>query len=174
MGHLKKLSRKREQEPKTQPVSTRLTDHEFQEFSRLCEETGYSISEALRILVQQEIKTDDDQMYTKSMQINTYSKQINTESKPENTYSISTSTIESRPSTKVNRTIRTATAHRFTTTDWNVDGYLPCPVCGGWVSSSNFSRHANGHDMTTQEIFTKHKAKADEMVKQRIRTSSTS
>ena len=122
---------------------------------------------ALRILVQQEIKTDDDQMYTKSMQ-------INTESKPENTYSISTSTIESKPSTKVNRTIRTGTSYCFTTTDWNVDGYLPCPVCGGWVSSSNFSRHANGHDMTTQEIFTKHKVKVYEMVKQRIRTSSTS
>jgi antitoxin component of RelBE/YafQ-DinJ toxin-antitoxin module len=171
MGYLRELSRKREQEPKTQPVSTRLTDHEFQEFSKLCSETGYSISEALRILIQQEIKTSDDQLYTNRIHENTESKQINTESKLVNTYSSSTSTIVSKPSTTVNRTIRTGTAQRFTTTEWNVDDYLPCPICGGWVSSSNFSRHAKGHGVTTQEIFTKHKAKADEMVRIRKSTS---
>ena len=178
MGYLRKLSRKREQEPKTQPVSTRLTDHEFQEFSKLCSETGYSISEAMRILIQQEIKTSDDQLYTNRIHENTESKQINTENKLVNTYSSSTSTIVSKPSTivskpstTVNGTIRTGTAQRFTTTEWNVDDYLPCPICEGWVSSSNFSRHAKGHGVTTQEIFTKHKAKADEMVRIRKSTS---
>lgn len=164
MSILKKMSKKREDEPKNHPVSTRLTDTEFQLFYKLCEETGYSISEAMRVLIQQELKPYDDEPYTPVLKTNTESKQENTTSIQNHTLSHTPSTPVVKRSATVNKRVR---PNRFVTTDWMVEDKLPCPLCNGWVSASNFSRHAKQHDMTTQEIFEKHKDKADEMVKQR-------
>lgn len=46
-----------------------------------------------------------------------------------------------------------ANTKRFTTTQWKVNGQLPCPICGEWKAAENFSRHAKMHGMTTNRIF---------------------
>lgn len=154
MSVLKKLSRKKEDEPKVQPVSTRLTEKEYNRFADLCEKTGYSISEAVRLLIQKEIESDDDErIHRNTERIQDADERIPKEATP------SASVIKRY--TPVNHSIRSG---RFTTTEWLVEDKLPCPLCLSWVSASNFSRHAKQHGMTTKEIFTIYKDKADAMV----------
>jgi hypothetical protein len=177
MSLLKKMSRKTTKEKQNKPVSTRLTDSEFDAFTKLCDDTGYSISEALRLLIQQEIKGVDDQSDTKSLQ--KYSKSIES-----STNNIESSTIKDesspvvktpnqpsvQPSTTVNKHKKKPSSGRFSTTKWKIDNFLPCPICNTWVSASNFSRHAKEHNSTTEEVFTKHKDKADQMAKEKRST----
>jgi antitoxin component of RelBE/YafQ-DinJ toxin-antitoxin module len=160
MGYLQKVSKKKENEPKTQPVSTRLTENEFKMFYKLCEDTGYSISEALRVLVKKEINEEEDVLFSSRIQKNTDRIQMSTTVyNPSTNVNIPSTTVYKKP-------IRTGAA-RFTTGEWNVDNFLPCPLCNTWVSAANFSRHAKGHEMTSQEIFEKYKEKADKMVQER-------
>ena len=167
MSLLKKMSRKTAKEKQNKPVSTRLTDSEFEAFSKLCDDTGYSVSEALRLLIQQEIEGVDHQYNTKSLQ--KYS-EINEVSTTRETLSpiVKTPIQPSiKSTTTVNEDKKKIPSGRFSTTEWKVDNFLPCPICNTWTSAPNFARHAKEHDMTTQEIFTKHKEKADQMVKER-------
>lgn len=171
MGYLKKMSKKSEKESRNQPIATRLTESEHTAFVKLCEETGYSVAEALRLLVQQEIKGEDDDMFTKRIQSFAERKQIETESKP--IESIRTQ-LPSKTNTVVDNRKRIATATgRFTTNEWKVNDELPCTICDSWVSASNFSRHLKKThgNVTTQEFFTKHVVRANEMVKERIEST---
>ena len=79
MGILRKFSRNVERSVKEKSVSTRLTEKEFEAFSKLCEETGYSLSEAMRLLIQQEISEVNEQVKTKSIQ--SYTENIQSSSK---------------------------------------------------------------------------------------------
>ncbi len=160
MSILKKYSKQNENNSRSQPISSRLSEEEYKAFYDLCEQTGYSISEAVRLLIQEELSSID-------ARINTESIHTNTDSKQQSTLRIHSSSNVNNSSTNVNKGIRRgAIGNRFTTNPWNVDNRLPCGACGGWISKANFSRHAkNDHGMTTQEIFTKFKDQADEMVK---------
>jgi hypothetical protein len=164
MGYLQKNSKKKESEPKTQPVSTRLTENEFKLFYKLCEETGYSISEALRLLIKKEINEEENvlriQKNTDRIQPSTIvNEPYTTVDKPYTNVNEPYTTVDKKP-------LRTGSV-RFTTSKWNVDNLLPCPLCYTWVSAANYSRHAKGHDLTTQEVFTKYKDEADKMVHDR-------
>ncbi|MBT2718313.1 hypothetical protein [Bacillus sp. ISL-57] len=166
MGLLKKMSKKTEKESRNQPIATRLTESEHTAFVNLCEETGYSVAEALRLLVQQEIKGEDDEMFTKRIQTFTERKQFESESKqiePTHTQ------LPPKTNTTVDNRKRIATATgRWTANEWKVNDELPCTICDAWVSASNFSRHLKKHgEITTQEFFTEHADKANEMVEQR-------
>ena len=170
MGYLKKISKKREKQPKNSPVSTRLTESEFKQFSKLCEETGYSVAEALRLLVLLELNNNDDDMNTKSIQ--TYSNSNQDELKRTQVEAIRTQTAPKEVQT-VNKPKRTGvqvSSTRFTTNPWKVKEELPCPICGTWITASNFSRHAKKfHEMTTQEVFTIHKDKATQMAAEHVK-----
>jgi hypothetical protein len=76
-------------------------------------------------------------------------------------------TAVNKPYTNVNKKPVRSGAARFTTGDWNVDNFLPCPVCNTWINAPNFARHAKRHEMTSREIFEKHKEKADKMVQEK-------
>jgi hypothetical protein len=155
MSLLRKKSKKVEKDPRIQSISTRLTKQEYDEFLKLCEDTGYSVSEGLRLLIQQEIKTKDDEVYTKRLQTSTERLQMNTERLQMNTQ---------RKQTFTNVNI----GSRFTTNEWKIGNELPCPICEQWMSAANFSRHAKSHELTTKEIFTKHAEKATQLYKERI------
>lgn len=44
---------------------------------------------------------------------------------------------------------------RFTMIPWQRDGRTVCPICGGWISTANFSRHLKTeHDTTPLTVFT--------------------
>ncbi|MGG1483531.1 ribbon-helix-helix domain-containing protein [Peribacillus castrilensis] len=171
MGILTKLSKKKGKEPRNQPISSRLTESEYKAFEELCIETGYSMSEALRLLVQQEIKGNDEDTFTERIQNYSESKQVDAESKP--TEPIRTP-IPYKPSTNVvNRKRVATTTGRWTANEWKVNDELPCTICDSWVSASNFSRHLKKlHDnVSTQEFFTKYADRANEMVKERIEST---
>lgn len=157
MGLLKKLSRKSDKEVKNKAVSTRVTEKEFEAFSDLCDSTGFTMSEALRLLILQEINELDLQVKTKDIQ--TF-----TESKPSSSQSKQLSSNDKQKLLTVNNRKQISNSNRFTTKKWVVNDRLPCPICNAWLSASNFSRHAKEHNMTSQAIFTEHGDKADQMV----------
>ncbi|MGE7219656.1 hypothetical protein ACQKJC_24780 [Priestia koreensis] len=151
MSYLRQLSSSSNDKAKTEPVTTRLTKGEFEAFTTLCNETGFSVAEALRLLIQKELSDTSDTVYK------------NDDKMLQNVYE-----IDDKPQQNVYKRIRTGnSSSRFTTNKWKMNNELPCPICESWISAANFSRHAKQHEMTTAEIFTIHKEKADEMLHER-------
>jgi antitoxin component of RelBE/YafQ-DinJ toxin-antitoxin module len=158
MSYLKQFARNKRTKGKTEILTARLPADLYKNFKSYCDELGLSISEAVNLLIDKEISGLNTKRIQKESFENTREEVASTsevipyaELKP----------LESKPNTK-----RVQTG-RFITNEWNVDGDLPCPICETWFSKSNFSRHAKGHEMSTEEIFTTHKEKADRMVKER-------
>jgi antitoxin component of RelBE/YafQ-DinJ toxin-antitoxin module len=148
MGYLENFARKPKGKEKSIVLTARLPESLYDEFKDHCEDLGLSISEAVFLLVEKEMRS----------QITTY------EDKKNNDLVVKT-TKDDKP-----KTVRKAApTTRFTTKPWQVEGDLPCPICGQWVSSSNFSRHSKQHGTNTHAIFTNedHLKTVDEMIKKR-------
>lgn len=152
MGYLENFARKSKSKEKSIVLTARLPESLYEDFKEHCEDLGLSISEAVYLLVDKEMK---DQEVPKT----------HTTDYKNNYDVVVTNTIEEKPKPIK----RTANTTRFTTKPWVVDGDLPCPICGQWVSASNFSRHAKQHGTNTHAVFTNdgHLEKVNEMIKKR-------
>lgn len=153
MGYLENFARNRRTREKTEVLTARLPEGLYKDFKGYCDEIGLSISEAVYLLVQREMDSLEREATTEEIQPTT------DEYKP-------TANV-AKPTT---RRIGTTTA-RFTTKQWQVNGELPCPKCGEWVSASNFARHAKQHGSNTHTMFTDETnlIKVEEMIKDRIK-----
>lgn len=140
--HLKEFAKNRRKKEKTEVLTARLPKSLYAEFKGYCEGLDLTISEAICLLVKYELANGMDSSVSEVASTNEYAMIQNA-----NHNEI---VIDSKINTKNKTKSKT---NRFTTTQWQVDGQLPCPCCGLWVNASNFSRHAKQHVTTTQDIF---------------------
>jgi hypothetical protein len=164
------------------PVSTRLSKSEYEKFEQLCENTGYKMSEALRMLIVNELNTSgkqnvydtkrlqyvNDTFVDKSIQNDTNGKQSVNESIQNENKSIQDDDGKVIVGDQVFEKKKTTSGRkgRFSLNRWKVDNRVPCPICEEWVSAANFSRHAKDiHKSNTKAIFDNLEEKADELVR---------
>lgn len=166
---LLEANKRSEKTNKTVVATSRITEKEYKDFKELCDRTGFSVSEAIRVLIQGELSPETPKRAEKPAQRKSApvvesvaSEEYTEETPPE--YSIPTL----KPFNPRSRPPRSSFG-RFTTEKWKVENFLPCPICNTWVSSSNFSRHvkSNHNNMTSEELFTQYEAEADQMVADR-------
>jgi antitoxin component of RelBE/YafQ-DinJ toxin-antitoxin module len=164
MGYLERFARKKYAK-KTESLSVRVPEDLYNSFRDYCDELGLSVSEAVNLLIEREVTESNAKNYKRSA-----NDEIATTSEVQEPSSVLHH--HAKPLTSsykpVERKATMNTNGRFTYKSWEVEHFLPCPLCKDWVSSSNFSRHAKQHhDLTTQEIFTEFKDIADEMYAKR-------
>ncbi|PEL23438.1 hypothetical protein CN624_21295 [Bacillus toyonensis] len=149
---LKRYAKDTAKEP-TEVLSLRIPRSIYNKYKEHCEQYGLSLAEATAIL----IKTELGDSY-RAPSREDVSKPIQKEL-PKQSSSLRTVSPKKKPSSNPGR---------FLTTEYQVNGDLPCPICGEWKSSTNFSRHVKvTHNKTTQEIFTENHEKAISMAKAR-------
>ncbi|WP_176581293.1 hypothetical protein [Bacillus thuringiensis] len=152
MNILKNYAKTTHKEP-TEVTSVRIPKSVHTNFKKHCEKYGLGIAEAINILIKNELG-------------DTY-KQPNYED-VSNKLQERLPQKSSSPQMVVSKSSSRKQTGRFVTTEYQVDGELPCPICGEWKSSTNFARHVKtNHKKTTQEIFTENHEKAISMVKAR-------
>lgn len=146
MGRLRKYARPTERKTKSRVLPVRLPEDIYQEFHKYCKELGLSLSEAVFLLIQEELR---DEYKSTTERIHT-----DHEPKPERI----------RPT--ITRPRRSGSGSRFTTKDFVVNGRLPCPICGTWPEKQkNISRHMREvHNSTTEEVYKAHMETIKRMV----------
>jgi antitoxin component of RelBE/YafQ-DinJ toxin-antitoxin module/uncharacterized C2H2 Zn-finger protein len=197
MGYLEQFARNRRGKEKTEVLTARLPESLYGDFKDHCEELGLSISEAVFLLVEREMKgiskEKTSEQNTQKPTTNTTNDKKNDDVFTLNTQTNTTATKEISATKELSldklfgtkqqtprglnaiftpkNNVPKTNSSRFTAKQWEVDGKLPCPKCGQWFSASNFSRHAKSHGTTTQEIFTNERylEKAAAMIKEAIR-----
>ncbi|TKI98158.1 hypothetical protein FC699_05345 [Bacillus wiedmannii] len=144
MGYLEQFARNRRRKEKSEVLTARLPHSLYAGFKTHCDDLGLSISEAVCLLVEREMtgldNTFDEVATTKEYINNTDSSEDEVKT---NTNAVKKNTRKNNPNTT-----------RFTVKQWEVNDKLPCPICGEWKASGNFSRHAKTHGITTEQIFT--------------------
>jgi hypothetical protein len=158
MGHLEQFARNRRGKEKTEVLTARLPESLYRAFKTHCDELRLSISEAVCLLVEHEMKgveVTNDYIDNDSKQDEYKSNHDVVEMYTELNTEVTTDVIETNTSVveKEQMVSRTNTK-RFTTKHFVLDGKLPCPICNQWVNHSNFARHAKHHGSNTQAIFT--------------------
>ncbi|WP_260288726.1 hypothetical protein [Peribacillus aracenensis] len=151
--YLEQFARNRRRKEKTEVLTARLPESLYSDFKGYCAELGLSISEAICLLVEREMTGKGSE--SEELAIS-------------DEYKMNDDVVEVNTEIVKKETKRSASnTNRFITTQWQVDGQLPCPYCGRWLVSTNFSRHAKLHSTTTQEIFTneKYREKINSMIK---------
>lgn len=157
MSYLDKFARNKNRKGKTEVLTARIPEDLYNDFRNRCKELGLSISEAVYLLVKQEMELSHRKPNTKA-NTNVY---VSDDNNKQNVYinnDINKHDVyiknddESKATTK--RTGIANTGKRFTTKQWTHNDKLPCPLCNQWVSAANFSRHAKQHGSNTLAIFT--------------------
>lgn len=152
MGRLKKYARK-PTGTRSKPLTTKLSDEEYQDFLRYIKSLGLTSSEAIRFLILEELYNEeqphDNQMFTNVG--------------PRYEKNTPSDASEKPQKTKVNPREDSVYLKKF-----KVNGKLPCPICGTWSSASHFrQRHAFRHEgMSSAEFLNKYEDAALQMVKQ--------
>jgi antitoxin component of RelBE/YafQ-DinJ toxin-antitoxin module len=174
MAYLKQFARNRRGKENTKVLTARLPESMYDELQNHCDSLGLSLSEAIYLLVEKEVrsiqqetrslpketKTNEDEHKTNTGEtnINTNTGEINTLSKNNAIKANSNSPKKSTANSKRN-------TGRFTVKSFIINNELPCPICDTWLNSSNFSRHAKTlHNSNTESIFTEYKDKVAEMI----------
>lgn len=150
MINLRDYARNNKSKEKTDVLTARLPVSKITAFKQLCDDLGLKVSEAIGLLV-------DDQLKQNRIQ-----KEIEVNKEDTNVY---------QPvSKKETSCIQTNTDSRFTLAKWKVDKSIPCPICKEWTSYSNYARHTDSkhNGMTPQDVYTNEEYVkiADQMVKE--------
>jgi hypothetical protein len=155
MAYLEKFARNHRRKEKTEVLTARLPESLYSDFKGYCDELGLSISEAVCLLVEREMSGNES--VSEELAI-TDEYKMNDDVVDMNTKVVKTNSRRSGSNSK-----------KFTTTQWQVEGQLPCPYCGLWITVTNFSRHSKQHATTTQDIFTgeKYMEKINAMIQAR-------
>lgn len=154
IGRLDKYARQSKRKEPSKVLPIRLPESVYNQFRKRCEELGLSMSEAGYLLIKEEIEDDLYTMYTNEVAVTTNSLQIPIQ-KEDCTTTKMIDRKTSMPST------------RWTSTLYEVENELPCPLCNQWYSKANFSRHAKHHNFTTREILESHQEIINQMIKHR-------
>lgn len=163
MGYLERFARGPKGKERTEVLTARLPASLYKEFKAYCDDLGLSISEAVYLLVDREMKGIES---AESEISTTIEYKMNDGVVDEGVSIVKKNTNVLKKNTQRKQT----NISRFITKDWWVDGELPCPICGEWKNAKNFSRHAKEqHNMTTEQVLTneEYKEKANAMVKKR-------
>ncbi|MBT2734107.1 hypothetical protein [Bacillus sp. ISL-7] len=170
MGYLEQFAKNSRAKEKTEVLTARIPESLYRDFKDYCDDLGLSISEAVYLLVKREMTGFEKETQDDESVLYTNENNSNDDEYKKNHFVVETTTNVVKPTTKKIST----TTERFTTKQWQVNGELPCPKCGEWVSASNFSRHAKQHGSNTYSIFTNETdlIKINEMIK--VRNNSLS
>lgn len=150
MTYLKQFARNTKGKGNTTVLTARLQERTYDAFKAYCDDLGLSISEAVSLLVENELKGTQGEYQTA---VTLHEDEYKT-----NTTASKQKTVTSKQNT-----------NRFTTKPFQIQEELPCPFCGSWEHNKSFSRHARKHNTTTKEIFTddKYKDKIASMIAKR-------
>jgi antitoxin component of RelBE/YafQ-DinJ toxin-antitoxin module len=140
MSVLDKYAKDVPSELRTVTAPSRLEKSLFDRFQKYCRSRGLTVSEAIRYLIIEALRTAEA-----PQEITTVAP---TETKPKR------------------KPAQSGTSTRPNTNKWKVGNKLPCPICNGWYSSSNFARdHAKKHGyVDAPQFLTAHDLQATEMV----------
>jgi hypothetical protein len=176
VGYLEQFARNRRSKEKSEVLTARLPQSLHSDFKKYCDELGLSISEAVCLLVEREMTG----VQGASGEVSTTKEYINNDDVVEVNTETDINVVEKKrnvvqKNTKENTRKSNSNTGRFMKKDYEVLGELPCPVCDQWASSSNFARHANRHNMTTEQILTseEYKDKIQSMIEERKRMSES-
>lgn len=176
MRYLEKFARKRNKEA-TEVLTARLPESLYHEFKTYCDSLGLSISEAVSLLVEREVRGETPEQQTHNEHITHTSLHTNADKKNDvvvipNTNDIKKNDVVVTSNTNEYTPKQKSSNSGFVTTPWKINEKLPCPICRSWISATNFSRHAKEkHQTITKEIFTdeSYLAIANEMVQDKKR-----
>ena len=149
MGYLEGFARNRRSKEKTEVLTARLPKSLYKDFKNHCDELGLSISEAVCLLVDREMTTNDSR--------NEVAATLEMAEVTTNDVEAKQSVVEANTKKSIApRKKSSSNTSRFTTNQWKVNDMLPCPICGIWENNKNYSRHLKKkHDenLTTQMVF---------------------
>lgn len=138
---------KKEVSKKGKLIGAKVTQEEYDLFNLRCEELGLSVSDALRIFVQSEIKNVEQNVKQNSEQ------NVKQEDKQE---------VKQEDKQKVKPSVKQG---RFNLKEYSKGGKTPCPSCNTWVTTGNYSRHCKTHDTTSEQLIMSNLDKVREMLK---------
>jgi antitoxin component of RelBE/YafQ-DinJ toxin-antitoxin module len=180
MSLMKQYARNKRNKENTIVLTARLPESLYNKFQSYCEEYGFSLSEAVNLLIDNEVSSieTDIEPNTKDVKMNDVETKVNTVEYNENTNKDELNTITVEMNTVENKEVkantnksqtttpkRTTNTKRFTVQPFVVEGELPCPVCDKWINHSNFARHAKKqHEMSTEEFFNEYKDQINTMI----------
>lgn len=159
-NYLKRFA-KPKQMKKDKARSIRLPSEIADEFERHCARYDLSFNEGILRLILRELGKDQEVTLQQSAtrEIPTAHNVVKDEHKKEH----ERITIVSQPKPRRNTTVsRVSTG--FSIKDFKIDGKVPCPICYGWHSYKNFSRHCKEvHGMETKEVIAGKREKLQEL-----------
>lgn len=163
MGYLERFARKKEN--RTETVTARLDPGTHRKFKELCNKLGLTVSEAVALLVEKEVRGSADPTIRATQNEHEDIHYDDKDTHDEHG-GIQRYTPPPRPKQKPPRPQRPGTGGRFTTQPFVVDGRLPCPICGTWPErQANIARHMRDiHESTTKEVYTAHMETVKKMV----------
>ncbi|MGN2275063.1 hypothetical protein [Priestia megaterium] len=154
MGRLDKYARQSKRKEPSKVLPIRLPQSIYNRFRQRCEDLGLSMSEAGYLLIKEEV---EDALYT------VYTNEVAVTTEPLQT----PIQKEARPTTEVITRKPSLPSTRWTSTPYEVENELPCPLCNQWYSKANFSRHAKHHNSTTREILESYQEIINQMIQRR-------
>jgi hypothetical protein len=150
MSVLDKYAKDVPSELRTETAPSRLEKSLFDRFQAHCRSRGLTVSEAIRYLIIEALRTAEAEAPQEITIVAPIVTPTETKPKPKRKPAQSGTTKNKRPNTN----------------KWKVGNKLPCPICNGWYSSSNFARdHAKKHGYADGPKFlTAYDQQATEMV----------
>ena len=145
---MERFARKREG-TRSKTITARLDPDSYKRFKEHCNSLGLTVSEAVALLVEKEIRGEDREPTTKT---------IHSEHKEIQLYTSSSSPRPTPPRR------RSGGRRRFTYAPYVVKGKAPCPICETWISRGNLARHMDQHDTNTEEAYKANMEKVRAMV----------
>lgn len=146
---LERYARRTEAGKRDKVIRTRIPTDLYDRFKAHCDRLGLTISEAVFLLIRDEVDRPGPESRWKDYTEVAVSRTIDhTETTP-------------RP-----RPRRSSSGGRFTTIPFVVNGRLPCPICQTWPErQKNISRHMREvHNSTTEEVYKAHMEEVKRMV----------
>jgi antitoxin component of RelBE/YafQ-DinJ toxin-antitoxin module len=165
MGYLERFARNQKRNERTEVLTARLSKPLYDDFKAYCDGLGLTISEAINLLVDHELKGKRSEYERIPKEPDVLAEPTTNDDEP------NTNVVEANTDVVKTKTTKQAKGARFTVKPWTVEDELPCPICGTWVSSSNFSRHSKQHGTTTHSVFTNqdYLRIAEDMIEERTR-----
>lgn len=166
MSHANYLKRfaKRKTPKRDKARGIRLPADIDREFEEHCRKYDLSFNEGILRLILRELGKDDEYYPEISVTKEAQPKQESSANVSQRVPSVAQQRLDldsivSRP--------RTTTTKKFTVKPYEVDGYVPCPICRDWYSYTNYARHCKTtHGKGSQQVIEENKEIVEQMVKE--------
>lgn len=146
---LERYARRTKVGKRSKVIRTRIPEDLYERFKTHCNRLGLTISEAVFLLIKDEVDRPSHEIATAIAHEN---------------YNVATS-VGQMTTPRPRRSSKNEEG-RFTTIPYVVNGRLPCPICGTWPEKQkNISRHMREvHNSTTEEVYKAHMETIKRMV----------